>query len=123
MKILFEDVYLNISSLIQVQRVFAFLFYNDQDLDGRFLSSLVLSPSQFTSPFDIQTPLTFISNVIPVNVVKQRDIQNITFTGKVSRTIAQTALVDYWQNPIRQGLTNAYVYIIQLQQYLVYSIK
>jgi hypothetical protein len=67
--------------------------------------------------------LTYISNLIPINVVKQRDIQQITFTGKVSQTLAQSALTDYWQNPVRQGLTNANVYIIQLQQFLVYSIK
>ncbi|CAF3582391.1 unnamed protein product [Rotaria sordida] len=122
-KILLEDPYLNISSLITIQRVYAFLFYNDQELDGRYLSSLVLSPSQFMSPFYIQTPLTYVSNLIPTNVVKQRDIQKITFTGKIGQTLAQTALTDYWQNPIRQGLTNTNVYIIQLQQYLIYSIN
>jgi hypothetical protein len=68
-------------------------------------------------------PLTFVSNQIPINVVKQRDVQQITFTGKISQTLAQSALIDYWQNPIRQGLINANVFIIQLQQYLVYSIK
>ncbi|CAF0762583.1 unnamed protein product [Rotaria sp. Silwood1] len=122
-KVLLEDPYLNISSLITIQRVYAFLFYNDQELDGRYLSSLVLSPSQFISPFYIQIPLTYVSNLIPANVVKQRDIQKITFTGKISQTLAQTALIDYWQNPIRQGLTNANVFIIQLQQYLIYSIN
>ncbi|CAF4296862.1 unnamed protein product, partial [Adineta steineri] len=40
-----------------------------------------------------------------------------------SRTLAQTALIDYWQNPAKQGLTNANVYILQLQQYFVYSIN
>ncbi|CAF2104402.1 unnamed protein product [Rotaria magnacalcarata] len=120
-KVLLQDSYLNITSLKTIQRVYAFLFYNDQDLDGRYLSSLVLPQSQFNSPFYIQSPLTYISNLIPINVVKQRDVQQITFTGKVSRTLALTALINYWQNPIRQGLTNANVYIIQLQQYLVYS--
>ena len=100
-----------------------FLFYNDQILDGRYLSSLVLSPSQFISPFFIQTPLIYISNLMSTNVIKQRDIQQITFTGKVSRTILQAALINYWQNPVRQGLTNANVVIIQWQQYLVYSLK
>lgn len=123
MKILLEDPYLNISSLTEIQRVYAFLFYNDQEIDGRYLSSLILSPSQFSGPYYIQTPLTYVSNLIPANVVKQRDVQQITFTGKVSRTLVQTALIDYWQNPVRQGLTNANVYVIQLQQYLVYSIE
>jgi len=122
-KILLEDPYLNISSLSTIERVYAFVFYNDQELDGRYLSSLVLSPSEFTGPYYIQSPITYISNVIPSNVVKQRDVQEITFTGKVSQTLAQTALNDYWQNPVRQGLTNANVYIIQVQQYLVYSMK
>ncbi len=58
-----------------------------------------------------------------MNVVQQRDVQQITFTGKITRTLAQPALIDYWQNPVRQGLINANVYIIQIQQYLVYSIK
>lgn len=84
---------------------------------------MVLSPSQFTSPFYVQMPLTYISNSIPINVVKQRDVQQISFTGKVSQSIVLTGLIDYWQNPIRQGLSNANVYIIQFKQYLVFSIK
>jgi hypothetical protein len=122
-KILLQDPYLNLTSLTNIQRVYAFVFYNDQELDGRYLSSLILSPSEFIGPYYLQIPLTFISNSIPINVVKQRDVQQITFTGKVSQTLAQSALIDYWQNPVRQGLINANVYIIQLQQFLVYSIK
>jgi hypothetical protein len=120
-RILLQDPYLNLTSLTNIQRVYAFVFYNDQDLDGRYLSTLTLSPSQFIGSFSVQIPLTYISNFIPINVVKQRDVQQITFTGKVSQTLAQSALTDYWQNPIRQGLINANVYIIQLQQFLVYS--
>ena len=118
-----EDPYLglNATTTTLVQRVF--VFYNDQELDGRFVSSLILSAAQFTGPFYNQIPLTYVSNVLPVNYVKQRDVQQITFTGKVSRAVAQTALQDYWQNPIRQGLINANVLIIQFQQYLVYSAK
>jgi hypothetical protein len=122
-RILLQDPYLNLTSLTNIQRVYAFVFYNDQDLDGRYLSTLTLSPSQFIGSFSVQIPLTYISNFIPINVVKQRDVQQITFTGKVSQTLAQSALTDYWQNPIRQGLINANVYIIQLQQFLVYSIE
>jgi hypothetical protein len=114
---------LNISSLISVQRVYAFVFYNDQELDGRYLSSLTLPQSQFMGPYYTQIPLTFVSNQIPFNVVKQRDVQQITFTGKITQTLAQSALIDYWQNPVREGLINANVIIIQLQQYLVYSIR
>lgn len=122
-RILLQDPYLNITSLTDIQRVYAFLFYNDQELDGRYLSSLTLSPSEFIGPYYMQIPLTYVSNLVPINVVEQRDVQQITFTGKVSRTLAQSALVDYWQNPVRQGLMNANVIIIQLQQYLVYSLK
>ena len=124
-KVLLEDPYLNLNATTTtiVQRVFIFVFYNDQELDGRFVSSLILSAAQFTGPFYNQNPLTFVSNVLPTNFVKQRDVQQITFTGKVSRNVAQTALTDYWQNPIRQGLTNANVLIIQFQQFLVYSAK
>ncbi|UJR35334.1 hypothetical protein I4U23_028095, partial [Adineta vaga] len=120
-KVLLEDTYLNTSSLATIQRIYAFLFYNDQELDGRYLSALILSPSQFAGPYYSQIPLTYISNIVPNNIVKQRDVQQITFTGKISRTLAQASLVDYWQNPIRQGLTNSNVYILQLQQYFVYS--
>ena len=67
--------------------------------------------------------MTYISNLQPSNVVKQRDVQQITFTGRVSQTLAQAGLVDYWQNPLRQGLINANVFIVQFQQYLVYAIK
>jgi hypothetical protein len=122
-RILLQDPYLNITSLTDIQRVYAFLFYNDQELDGRYLSSLNLSPSEFLGPYYMQIPSTYVSNLVPINVVEQRDVQQITFTGKVSRTLAQSALVDYWQNPVRQGLMNANVIIIQLQQYLVYSLK
>ncbi|CAF1547561.1 unnamed protein product, partial [Adineta steineri] len=122
-RVMLEDPYLNTSSLSTIERVYAFLFYNDQELDGRYLSALILSPTQFTGPYYSQIPLTFVSNIIPSNVVKQRDVQLITFTGKISRTLAQTALIDYWQNPAKQGLTNANVYILQLQQYFVYSIN
>ena len=122
-RVLLEDPHLNVSSSGTIQRAFTFLFYNDQELDGRYLSSLILSPSQFIGPFFIQSPLTFVSNQIPVNTFKQRDVQQITFSGKLSRTLAQAALTDYWQNPIRLGLTNANVFIVQFQQYLVYSMK
>lgn len=122
-RVLLEDPYLNTSSFAIVRRVFAFVFYNDQELDGRYLSALSLPAGQFSGPYYSQAPLTYISNVVPGNVVKQRDVQQVTFTGKISRPLAQTGLLDYWQNPIRQGLTNANVYILQLQQYFVYTRK
>lgn len=122
-RVLLQDPYLNLTSSSTLPRVYVFVFNNEQELDGRYLSSLNLSPSQFLGNPSIQIPLTFISNFIPMNLVKQRDVQQITFTGKVSQTLAQSALIDYWQNPIRQGLINANVYVIQLQQYLVFSVK
>jgi hypothetical protein len=122
-RVLLEDAHVNLSSTATVQRVYAFVFYNEQELDGRYLSTLTLSPSQFTGPFYIQSPLTYMSNLQPMNVVKQRDLQQITYTGKVSRQLIQTALFDYWQNPVRQGLTNANIIIVQYQQYLVYTVK
>lgn len=106
-----------------VQRVYVFVFYNDQLLDGRYLMSIILAPSQFVGPFFIQSPLTFISNLLSMGLVKQRDVQQIAFTGRVSRMIVQSGLTDYWQNPIRQGLTNALVTVIEFEQYFVYSIR
>jgi len=122
-KILFEDLYLNLTSKMSIHRVYSFIFYNNQQLDGRYFSALILSSGQFNRINSLQNPLNYISNQIPVDVIQQRDVQQITFTGKVSQTLAQSALIDYWQNPVRQGLINANVYIIQVQQYLVYSIK
>jgi hypothetical protein len=120
-KILFEDLYLNITSKQSIQRVYSFIFNNDQQLDGRYSSSsLILSSGQFNS---LQNPLNYISNQIPIDVIKQRDIQQITFSGKLTRLSAEKILKDYWQNPTKQGLTNVNIIIIQLQEYLIYLSK
>ena len=121
--VLFEESYLNLTSSSYIQRAYVFLFYNDQELDGRYTSSITLSSALFSGPYYLQIPLTFISNYVPTSVVKQRYIQQVTFTGKPSRTIVQTALNDYWQIPTRLGLTNSNVYVITFKQYLVYSLQ
>jgi len=120
-KILFEDLYLNITSKQSIQRIYSFIFNNDQQLDGRYSSSsLILSSGQFNS---LQNPLNYISNQIPIDVIKQRDIQQITFSGKLTRLSAEKILKDYWQNPTKQGLINVNIIIIQLQEYLIYLSK
>jgi hypothetical protein len=58
-----------------------------------------------------------------MDMIKQRDIQQITFSGKLTRLSAERILKDYWQNPIKQGLTNVKITIIDLQEYLSYSSK
>jgi hypothetical protein len=112
-------LYLNITSKKFIRRVYSFIFNDDQQLDGRYFSSLILSSGQFTGI----NPLTYISNQIPIDVIKQRDIQKITFSGKLSQLSAERILKDYWQNPIKQGLINVKIIIIQLQKYLSYSSK
>jgi len=123
MKILYEDLYINLTSMKSIRRIYSFAFYNEQELDGRYLSSLVLSSGQFNRINYIQNPLNYISNQIPIDLIKQRDIQQITFSGKMSRLFVERILKDYWRNPVKQGLINANVRIIQLQEYLAYSSK
>ncbi|CAF1569467.1 unnamed protein product, partial [Rotaria sordida] len=83
-KILYEDLYLNKTSMKIIRRIYLFVFYNGQELDGRYLSSLMLSSEQFNGINYIQNPLNYKSNQIFINVIKQRDIQQITFSGKIS---------------------------------------
>jgi hypothetical protein len=115
-----EDLYFNLTSKQIIRRIYSFLFANDQQLDGRYFPSLILSSGQFNS---IQNPLNYVSNQIPMNIIKQRDVQQITFSGKLTRLSAERILKDYWQNPIKQGLTNVQIIIIELQEYLSYSSK
>jgi hypothetical protein len=119
-KIFMEDLYFNLTSKQIIRRIYSFLFANDQQLDGRYFPSLILSSGQFNS---IQNPLNYVSNQIPMNIIKQRDVQQITFSGKLTRLSAERILKDYWQNPIKQGLTNVQIIIIELQEYLSYSSK
>jgi hypothetical protein len=109
--------------MISIRRIYSFAFYNEQELDGRYLSSLVLSSGQFNRINYIQNPLNYISNQIPIDLIKQRDIQQITFLGKISRLSVERILKDYWQNPVKQGLINANIRSIRLQEYLAYSSK
>ncbi|CAF4066459.1 unnamed protein product, partial [Rotaria sp. Silwood2] len=120
-KILYEDLYLNKTSMKIIRRIYLFVFYNGQVLDGRYLSSFILSSEQFNGIDYIQNPLNYKSNQILIDVIKQRDIQQITFSGKISKLSAERILKDYWQNPIKQDLPNTIVDIIQLQEYLAYS--
>jgi hypothetical protein len=121
--IFYEDLYLNTTSMKSIRRIYLFIFSNEQQLDGRFLSSIILSSGQFNGINYIQNPLNYKSNQIPMNLIKQRDIQQITFHGKMSRLSAERLLEDYWQNPVKQGLTNVNIVIIKLQEYLIYSSK
>jgi hypothetical protein len=123
MKILYEDLYINLTSMKSIRRIYSFAFYNEQELDGRYFSSLVLSSGQFNRINYIQNPLNYISNQIPIDLIKQRDIQQITFLGKISRLSVERILKDYWQNPVKQGLINANIRSIRLQEYLAYSSK
>ncbi|CAF3399711.1 unnamed protein product [Rotaria socialis] len=122
-KIIYEDLYLNRTSMNVIRRVHLFAFHNEQELDGRYLSSLVLSAEQFHGYQYVQNPLSYKSNQIPVNIIKQYDIHQITFSEKMSQISAERILKDYWQNPAKQGLTKINIDIIQLQEYLTDSIN
>ncbi|CAF0904049.1 unnamed protein product, partial [Adineta ricciae] len=117
-EILYEDLYRNLTSKQSVRRVYSFVFHDDHELDGRYLSAVTLSVAQFSH---IQQPLNTISNQIPVDLINQRDIQHITFSGKISPSVAQRILQDYWQNSAKLGLANVKIFIIKLQEYLAYS--
>ncbi|CAF3578872.1 unnamed protein product [Adineta steineri] len=119
-EIFYEDLYLNITSMKSIHRIYLFIFYNEQELDGRYLSSIMLSSGQFNS---IPKPLNYISNQIPTNLIQQRNIQQITFLGKINKLLAEKILKDYWQNPIKQGLINVKILILRVQEYLAYSSK
>ena len=119
-RILHEDLYFNFTSIKSVHRIYFFIFHHHQELDGRCSSSLILPSRQFNS---VQIPLNYISNQTPKDLIRQRDIQQITFLGKINRLSVERILRDYWQHPAKQGLTNVKVLIIQLQKYLAYSSK
>jgi hypothetical protein len=53
-----------------IRRIYLFIFYNEQQLDGRFLSSIHLSAGQFNGINYIQNPLNYISNYIPPEFIK-----------------------------------------------------
>ena len=118
MKILAEDLYLNLTSKQTIRRVYSFVFSNEQLIDGRYFPSLILSSGQFHRTNSLQNPLHYISNQIPNNVVVQRDIQQIILSGKLTPFAAEHILQDYWENPLKQGLTNVQIKVIDLQEYL-----
>lgn len=114
---------MNKTAISTIRRIHLFAFYNGQELDGRLLSSLVLSPEQFHGFSYAQHPLNFKSNQMPMDLVKQRDVQQIAFSGKMSKLFAERILKDYWQNPTKQGLAKINIDIIQLNEYLAHSSK
>lgn len=118
MKILAEDLYFNLTSKQIIRRVYSFPFSNEQLIDGRYFSPLILSSGQFHRTNSLQNPLTFTSNQIPDNALQQRDIQQIIFSGRVTRFAAEHILQDYWENPLKQGLTNVQIKVIDLKEYL-----
>lgn len=122
-KILSEDLYLNKTSMKTIQRIHAFVFYHEQELDARYIPSLVLYSEQFNSVAYIKKPLYYISNQNLIDVIKQRDVQQITFSGKISKLSAEKLLKDYWQNPAKQGFININVIVIERQEYLSSSLK
>ena len=118
MKILAEDLYYNLTSKQIIRRVYSFPFSNEQQIDGRYFPSLILTSGQFHRMNTLQNPLNYISNQFPNNVIEQRDIQRIIFSGKLTHYSAESILKDYWENPLKQGLANLQLKIIDVQEYL-----
>lgn len=117
-KILAENLYYNLTSKQTIRRVYSFPFSNEQHIDGRYFPSLILTAGQFYRMNSLQNPLNYISNQFPSNVVEQRDIQQIIFSGKLTHYSAERILKDYWENPLKQGLINLQLKIIDVQEYL-----
>jgi len=120
-KIFFEDFYLNTTSKQQIRRIYLSVLAHHQQLDVRYFPVLILSPTQFNQFNALQNPLSYISNRMLDHLTKQRDLQQITFSGKLSSVSAERILHDYWQNPIKQGLVNSMISIVQSQEYLTDS--
>ena len=106
-----------------IRCLYAFVFYNEQLLDRRYASSLILSSRHFNGMKLIENLINYASNQFQPDLIKQRDIQQITFSGKMSHLSAARILKRYWQNPFEQGLTNVNVTIRQMQEYLVFTSK
>lgn len=117
-KILAEDLYHNRTSKQIIRRVYAFPFSDEQQIDGRFFPSLILTAGQFHRMNTLQNPLNYISNQFPSSIIEQRDIQQIVFSGKLTQYSAERILKDYWENPLKQGLANIQLKIIDIQEYL-----
>lgn len=122
-QVLYGDLYLNTTSMLTVRRIYVFVFSDDQELDGRYSPSIILTRERFDKLDYLESPLNEISNQMPANLVRLRDIQHIAFAGKLDRMVATTLLQDYWQNPMKQGLIDAQVSIIQFNELLAYSSK
>ena len=122
-RFLHEERYVNVTTTKPVYSAHLFVFHDENELDGRYSAPFPLASDQPIGMDEVQPLLSFVHNEIPIDVINERHLQQISLTGKISRMSAERMLKDYWQNPLKQGLTDARIHIVQLQEYLAYSMK
>ena len=122
-KFLHEERYVNVTTMKLVYRAHLFVFHDGNELDGRYSAPFLLSSDQPMAMNEVQTPLSFVHNQIPIDLINERHLQQISFTGKISSKSAEQMLKDYWQNPFKQGLMDARISIVHRQEYLAFSMK
>lgn len=76
-----------------------------------------------TGVTDRQIPISFDSKKIPADLIKQRHLQQITFTGRLTERIAEELLQSYWQQRALDGSMDVSITILQMQDYLIPSMK
>ena len=122
-KILNEEVYFHKDSMKAAHRVYVAIIHQNEQLDGRLLSSFSSLSEKMTGVNDRQIPFSFDSNKIPVDFIKQSHLQQITFTGKLTARIAEGLLQNYWRQIPLEGSIDVSITILQLQDYLIPSMK
>lgn len=100
-RIIYDDIYVNPTTKEKIHRVYASVSENNDNIDGRLL------------------PIA--SHSIPDSFIRERDIQTIRFTGKLSFGSAQRLLIDYWQNLLHPLSTTIQVSILNIQEYFAPS--
>ena len=123
MTLIHEDLYVNISSSETVRRVYVALSNDDEELDGRYLARLFLSAEEQPESNGVQRPSSLRSNEVPEDLIDGRDMQQITLTGKMTRTAGERRLSDVWLNSMQQTFLPVKVSILYLQEYLIPSMK
>lgn len=122
-KVIHEGLYFYKESMKPVHRVYVSIIHQDEELDGRLLPSFRLVSEKMTGVADRQIPFNFDPNKISTELIRQGDWQQITFAGKLTRRLAERFLQNYWRETALDGPLDVSVFLLQLQDYLIPSIK
>ena len=122
-KVLSEEVYFQRDSMKAVHRIYVSISHQTEQLDGRLFPSFHSLSEKMTGVTDRQIPISFDSKKIPADLIKQRQLQQITFTGKLTERSAEDLLQSYWRQRALDGPMDVSVTILQLQDYLIPSMK